>query len=361
MMKIFSDKKYLPDGKNPPIILYPFWGKPPEDPIDPNCGRFDEYIRIGAELFQMTSIDEADVVIIPIPWAFALYDDKLMDLAMQLVEEANIAKKKVVIFFLSDMDEAVPIKNSVIFRTSIYRSKRKNNEFAMPAWSQDFVKKYFNGQLPIRKKLAEPVVGFCGYAAPLKKSIRYRARNILRWGAYHLKIGKSNVVPSKKGIVIRTKAMRILEKSHLVKTNFIIRDKFIGGAFSADGTEDLVFKQKIRMEYVQNMVGSDYILCVRGDGNYSYRLYETLSCGRIPIFIDTDCVLPYDFDIKWKKYCIWLDESEIHLIAEKVAEFHNNISDSDFIKLQHECRSLWKKWLSPEGFFSNFHRHFQAT
>ena len=106
------------------------------------------------------------------------------------------------------------------------------------------------------------------------------------------------------------------------------------------------------------MIDSDYVLCVRGDGNYSIRFYETLCCGRIPVFINTDCVLPYDFEIDWKDYCIWINQNELHLIDEKIAEFHEKISDKDFIDLQHECCKLWKNWLSPEGFFTNFHKHF---
>ena len=99
--------------------------------------------------------------------------------------------------------------------------------------------------------------------------------------------------------------------------------------------------QKARQEYVQNMIESDYILCARGAGNFSYRLYETLSCGRIPVFIDTDCVLPYNFAIEWKKYCVWVNEGELSHIAEKVAEFHSRLSPQEFLDLQSACRRLW--------------------
>jgi hypothetical protein len=34
-------------------------------------------------------------------------------------------------------------------------------------------------------------------------------------------------------------------------------------------------------------------------------------------------------------------------------------SPPEFVDLQHECRRLWQEWLSPEGFFANFYRHFQ--
>lgn len=32
------------------------------------------------------------------------------------------------------------------------------------------------------------------------------------------------------------------------------------------------------------MTGSDYVLCTRGNGNYSIRFYEALCRGRIPVF-----------------------------------------------------------------------------
>lgn len=67
-------------------------------------------------------------------------------------------------------------------------------------------------------------------------------------------------------------------------------------------------------------MGSDYVLCARG-GDFSYRLYETLSYGRIPVFVDTDCVLPYDSEIKWKDYCVWVDEKEVNRIGERSRSF----------------------------------------
>jgi aminoglycoside phosphotransferase family enzyme len=45
---------------------------------------------------------------------------------------------------------------------------------------------------------------------------------------------------------------------------------------------------------------------------------------------------------------------KIDRIAEKVAEFHQNLSEEDFVNLQHECRRFWKEWLSAEGFYTNF-------
>jgi uncharacterized protein YprB with RNaseH-like and TPR domain len=42
------------------------------------------------------------------------------------------------------------------------------------------------------------------------------------------------------------------------------------------------------------------------------------------------------------------------------AVFHNSLSPQEFLDLQHQCRRIWKKWLSRKGFFANFYRHFQV-
>jgi hypothetical protein len=40
-------------------------------------------------------------------------------------------------------------------------------------------------------------------------------------------------------------------------------------------------------------------------------------------------------------------------------DFHNSLSEDDFTELQYKCRKVWEEWLSPEGFFANFYRHFE--
>ena len=69
-------------------------------------------------------------------------------------------------------------------------------------------------------------------------------------------------------------------------------------------------------------VDSDYCLSLRGKGNYSFRLYEIFAMGRIPLFIDTDCVLPFEDEIDWKRHCCWVDQSDLGRADEIVAQFH---------------------------------------
>lgn len=354
-LKIFTDRAYLPEGRKHVTMLYPFWGKNPEDPRNPDSGRYDRYIAAGGRFFKMTTLEQADVAVFPEPWERVIGDASAVERAEQFVAVARKAQKYTVLFFWSDLDEAIPYDTTMVFRTSLYRSRRRDHEFAMPAWSEDFAAKYLGGQVLLRSKRDRPVVGFCGYVPSPPPPPPNKIRGVLRRCKKFLK----NVGRRKKADAsIRAAALRALSASPGIDRNFVIRDHFLGAAVLPSGEMDHARMQVVRQEYVQNIVGSDYILCARGGGNFSYRLYETLSCGRIPVFVDTDCVLPFHSEIDWKRYCVWVDEKEVHRIGEKIAEFHAALSDKQFVELQQECRRLWESHLCPEGFFANLHKHF---
>ena len=111
--------------------------------------------------------------------------------------------------------------------------------------------------------------------------------------------------------------------------------------------------ERVRREFVENIRGSDYIVCVRGSGNFSTRLYETLCMGRIPLIIDTDCVVPFAGLEEWKKLAIWCPASDIESAGARVAAFHAALTPQDFIDSQRACRHFWAERLSPEGFFAH--------
>jgi len=351
-IKIYSDPDYLPDGVAPVELLYPFWGKPEEDSRFPTSGRYDRYAEVGTAFFEVTSLEDADLAILPVSWQHVVRDSEARGLAEEFVSNVKRAGKKVVVFFWSDSTEEVPLDNAIVFRTSLYRSPKKYNEFAMPAWSEDFVERYLGNCVSLRPKRLKPVVGFCGYPGRQKK------QSISRKIKQRIKGAVKGIPFSNTGPIVRARSLQHLSESPLVETNFVIRDRFMGGASLPDGTPNFPAMQELRQEYVHDMMNSDYILCARGGGNFSYRLYETLCCGRIPVFIDTNCVLPYESEINWHDYCVWIDEKQIDSIGKRVADFHNRLTVEAFTELQQKCRMLWEDWLSPEGFFGNFYRNF---
>ena len=360
-LKIFSDPNYLWGGKSPNTILSPFWSEPLESPQHTWNRALDNYSAIAPDCFELVPLEEADLIILPDDWLKirtyiwrSKINQSALNLSIKFAQKVHKSGKTLIVFFSGDCsDEEIPIKNAIVFRQSPYRSQPKPQDFAFPAWCEDLVQHYLKGELPIRQKTDKPVVGFCGLVKSDSwqtqlKTIVYQSVMLAK---YHRRKD-----PVYKGHILRNKAIKNIADNPNINHNFIPRygQTFFNRESSIDE------RLKIRWEFIQNIVESDYILCCRGAGNFSFRLYETLCCGRIPIFIDTDCILPYEFAIDWKKYCIWLDEKELPQIAEKILEFHEKLSPQEFIDLQYECRKLWKEWLSPEGFFSNFYRHFEA-
>ena len=91
---------------------------------------------------------------------------------------------------------------------------------------------------------------------------------------------------------------------------------------------------------------------MRGKGNYSYRFYETLAAGRIPVFVNTDSPLPLPDMVDWKAHCVWVEHDEVENIGEKILMFHESLSASEFEEIQVRNRRLWQSLLTPERFFS---------
>lgn len=309
--RIFSDRRFLPPGFCCHMLL-PFWGQQKEAG-DPDADRFDRYIAKGTELFRMESLQGADIAVYPAP------PTRNPD-AFRAFQEMTFPKP-LLVFFNDDSDEVLEYREgTTVLRTSFYKSTQRPSEFALPGWSMDY------GTFAARKWSEKPTVGFCGQVYPLD---------------------------------VRQAALDALETDPRVGKRFIRRDKFWGG-WIAGGRRGEV-GQQVRREFLQNMEGSDYILCARGGGNFSYRLYETMMCGRIPVLVDTDCVLPYDFHVSWGRVFPIVRKEDIPRIGDKLLEFHNDMTPEQFEQQQKTIRRMWEDFISPVGFFSNLHRHFEGV
>ncbi len=336
-LKIFSDKKWLPANCNHVIMLYPFWGDIPLSDIDPDKGRFDDYIVGGRDCFEIVnSIIECDLVVLPFEYSF---DNKKRETATNVARLAKENGKKLIVFFNSDSTVEINLEHSIILRTSFFKSKQRSNEKAFPGWSIDFMKKFQGDKSPITKR-PKVKISYCGYVDKLEES---KTGLLGKMKSALAPITKEN---ESYGSIIRGKAVRALLKDNTIETDFIIRD-----GFWAQGITD---KLKVRDEYMQNMFSSPYALVTRGAGNFSYRLLEVMSCGRIPVFINTDSVLPMENKINWKKQTVWLEENEIPKIGKVVSDFHNSVSDSYFKELQNQNRKIYEEYLSPTGYFKHF-------
>jgi len=289
------------------------------------------------------TVEDANVFLIPmnINWYFGTKNQQL------LVEYNNICKQKnITAYGVIGGDFGIKFldySNIIFFRMGGFKSKLSNKNKGFPVALSDHFKGFYNKEsIEPTPKNDFPTIGFCGHsemsiAKKIKEIVKYLIENTNRFIKNPL---CNNYEPLFASAFERAKLLHYFEKSSAVKTNFIYRKSYRGGAKSS---EDL---HKTTLEYYDNIKNSDYILCVRGAGNFSVRFYETLLMGKIPIFVNTNCLLPFEEEINWKNHTVWVDWKDRKNIAQIVANFHEKLTEKDFINLQLANRKLWKETLS---------------
>lgn len=97
--------------------------------------------------------------------------------------------------------------------------------------------------------------------------------------------------------------------------------------------------------YRDVMAESKFILCPRGIGVSSWRLFETMRAGRVPVIISDDWIPP--IGPKWNLFSIRIPEHEVHRIPSILNE--NEHKATDFGKI---ARKEWDCWYSKERVFN---------
>ncbi len=298
--------------------------------------------------FEFTEVLEvADVVILTMAWNYYV-KTKQESLAIAFVKECAALNNKVIAFNAGDFGVRIPyFKNLIVLRPSGYKSKFTENEYALPAFIADPLKKYFASDTIFERPYqSRAVIGFCGQANDSRLNA---AKEVLNTFLRNLKntigISKNESQQLLSTSFLRASVLKTLQKSEDVATNFIVRKKYRAGVTQNKDSHKTTF------EFYENLKDSDYVVCVRGAGNFSVRFYEAMAMGRIPIFINTDCALPLDNQIDWKKQVVWVEYKERDQVGQKVKQFHDSLSKDDFIDLQIANRILWKEKLTLGGFF----------
>jgi len=309
-----------PESQVSPIPLFFFPGEP-DRPLDrPLPAMFTD----ASAVWRRADYAEAAAVVF-----ITRYDGS--STVRELLARARADAKPCLFMDWNDAIHLLRPDYGVVYRASLDASNVASCERAIPAHCEDLLR-YNDGRLRLREKTPKPVVGFCGYVSPLWKQVLQRLRG-----------DRDKVV----GHAARTRAIRALWSSPGVQTRFIIRRHYAGGALAEPQNYATA-----RRQFVENLFDSDYALCVRGAGNFSIRFYEALSAGRVPLLIDTRCVLPFANRIDWQRHCVIVAEQDIARAGERLADFHARHTPQSFTRLQEENRALWETHLSSAGFLS---------
>lgn len=267
------------------------------------------------------------------------------DLMEELASKYN---KKIILFYYYDPIKKIDVSNAIVFRTSLLKSKKDKNEFAMPAYGDDLrTKKAISDTNLWLIKTALPSVGFRGQSAPVQLPVKLKLKRTINQFFKTIGISKQFNLHYNFGYLARRDAIVSCINNNKIETDV-----------SFTTLEESWDPVNGKMPFVNNILNNQYNICVSGHGNYSFRLYEILSAGRVPIFINTDCVLPFEEFINWKKHVVWIEEKDADNAAQFLLDFHQSMSPEAFLQLQKDNRKLWENYFSKAGFYQNLDQYF---
>ena len=346
IIRIYIDKAFLPEDATPIPMVLGFWNLSYQNNGDPRFVDFQDLKENCKKYFESTDIETCDVAVYPCYWQQGSENR----LAHALARKAKQHGKRMLLFNGGDYEGPIEIENTIVLRTSLKKSRRTPLEYVIPSWNHDYLSQN-KRTLITRSWNPIPSVGYCGYTA---KSKHFLSKYIHKSGAtpkYDKVLRKIGIPLIKSpGVRLRTQAVKLLDESPKVNSNFILRTN------GFDGVRNIELARRKTKEFYSNVLNSDYTICVRGAGNFSIRFYETLLCGRIPLFINTDCALPFENKINWRAHCLYLDENSIEKIVDILMEGHLE-KRNDFVAIQKKNRELWNEWLSPCGFHQKLHHY----
>lgn len=249
-----------------------------------------------SNVYQPASLEDCDLI---------LYHDLYKDvkqvgkfLKQTSAKYKPLGKKVLIFIMLDDESDYGHFDNLILLRVSARASKLRNHEIILPyLWEGRDV------PYPLSAKSELPVVGFCGLLSKHRK-----------------------------------KLVNAFLKSRQVTSDFLVREKFWGGK---------PHDKSLINEFFDNIENTQFTLSNRGAGNFSMRFYQVLSCGRIPVLVNTNMLLPFSDKIAWNEILVFEDDAKTCL--QRTLQIHEQGLTQE---LQLKCRQVYDDFLSPAVYFS---------
>ena len=307
MKNIYTKREHFKPGSEQ-IILFGLLDECPKEDMTNHLGhsRYHNLIEYCKDHYTyVTDPESADVFVLP--FKFRGTSDPVY------LEMSNLAKKhkKQLWCFYHDDDATkftIP-EHVVLFRTNMTAFDRLSNELPMITVAPDcFRNRYLESP--------ELSIGFCGWM--------------------------------KNG---RKPYLDFLKNSDL-KTDFVYREDFWGGRG--------LTKQKALEEFNINLENNLFAFCIRGVGNYSWRFFQILMMGRIPVFVNTNTVIPYWDMIRTHNIGLILNQHDVmhdkQTIVSAVKEYYER-HKHELVDIQKNNRKLYETYFSPCGFLKTIDKY----
>jgi glycosyltransferase involved in cell wall biosynthesis len=193
---------------------------------------------------------------------------------------------------------------SCFFRASIKHSSKDSAAFALPYPVDDFCNRcHFESD---RIKYDVSFVGFIGDAVsgPVRRAM-----------------------------------VESLQRTSQLRAYISVSERF-------HGFEEPEVRLRRRELFVESLASSWLVICPRGTGENSYRFFETLSMGRIPVLLSDDCLLPFEESIDYDSIILRIPEHAADRSAEILQQWLASQTIGSVIDRCKKARKVWEQYLA---------------
>jgi len=293
------------------------------------------------KIHRFTNLEDAGKIVVT-PHFISSYYSLKKEREFYKFKRQVLGSQRTLVTF-SNCLEFQPSQGEIFFAGATYNDK-KETSIPTPQWTYDL------GEKAKISKPSIPTVGFVGnieYPSRVNSLIlRYIkfSDSMVNWMSGNLFVNRNFDLGRRRLIarLVRKKIINEVRKAKNLQTSLIERK---GDFFSLPVEE----RNRQRAEYIENIENNAYILTMRGDDNGCYQLWEVMSAGRIPVFIDTNRSLPELRGMKWEDFCVIVPFSEAHRIGDYIQAFHDKLSDDDFAEACGKSRAAFEQLL-PHNF-----------
>ena len=99
--------------------------------------------------------------------------------------------------------------------------------------------------------------------------------------------------------------------------------------------------------FIDLTLNSKFCLCPRGYGQSSFRMYEAMQLGSIPVYISNTPYLPFSDELNYEDFCVILYENDLMNIEEILKSY----SDDKIEQMTEKMKEVWTTHFSLEGMY----------
>lgn len=89
---------------------------------------------------------------------------------------------------------------------------------------------------------------------------------------------------------------------------------------------------------------SKFSLCPRGNIIQSFRIYEALQLGSIPVIFSNDFTYPFNSFVNWKEFSVIIDVNDLNNLENIL----HSISDEEYIRMSEKAKEVYRNHFTLE-------------